>query len=41
MCNDFVIGMWKWILYVINDFLSHDLYGVYNMEALITLNDLV
>ena len=39
MFNDFLIGEWKWIVYVIiKASLFHDVYFVYVMEEIITLN---
>jgi len=35
MFNDFLIGKWKWILYVINEYLIQNLYFVYVVEAFI------
>ena len=34
--NDFLIGKWNWILYVIKASLIHDFYFVYEVEAFIT-----
>ena len=33
--NDFLIGMWKWVVYVIKAYLLHGLYFVYVVEAFI------
>ena len=38
MFNDFLIGEWKWNLYVRNAYLFHDLYFVYVAETFIILN---
>lgn len=38
MFNDFLIGKWKWFLYVIKAYLINALYFVYVVEAFITLN---
>ena len=35
MLNDFLIGKWKWITYVIKAYVFHDLYFVYVVEAFI------
>ena len=31
MFNDFLIGKWKWILYVMKAYLIHDLYFVFGI----------
>ena len=38
MFNDFLVGKWKWVLYVIKAYLIHDLCFVHVVEAFITLN---
>ena len=38
MFNDFLIGKWMWIEYVIKACLLHDMYYVYVVEAFITLH---
>ena len=38
MLNDFLIGRWKWISYVIEVYLNHDLFFVHVVKAFITLN---
>jgi hypothetical protein len=40
MYNDFPIGMWQWIVYVLNTYLFHDLYSLYVVEAFIILNEI-
>ena len=36
--NEFLIGKWKWVLYVIKAYLIHDLYVVHVVKEIITLN---
>ena len=36
--NEFLIGDWKWIVFVITAYLFHDSYFIYVEEAFITLN---
>ena len=33
MFNDFIFGNWNWISYVIEEYLIHDLYHAYAVEA--------
>jgi hypothetical protein len=34
----FLIGKWRWIIYVKEPYLFHDVYYVYVVEAFIALN---
>ena len=38
LLNDFLIGNWKWIRYVIKVYLYHDFYCVYVVKTFITWN---
>ena len=39
MLKDFLVGKWDWIIYVVKAHLFHDLYFVYIVYAIITLEE--
>ena len=41
VANDIFIGRWKWIAYVINAYLFHDVYLMYVVEAFLAVGSYI